>query len=63
MSTHNTHFTDYQVIEADGVEDLAQAVMHAIRNRWQPYGDMAAVQTKDGVRLFQPMIQHAEWYA
>jgi len=66
MPTHNVHFTDYWVLEATSAEELSTAVMRAIHDRWQPYGDMAVARTQHGdevrVTLFQPLVKHAEWY-
>ncbi len=64
MNTHAPHYTDYQAIEADSADELSREVMRAIRNRWQPHGDMAVARTGDGasLKLYQPMVQHAEWF-
>ena len=66
MTTHNVHYTDYMVLEAENPAELTGAVMKAIQNRWQPYGDLVALNTQVGsenpVRLLQPMVQQSEWY-
>lgn len=66
MNTHNAHFTDYRVLEADNAEELTRKVMHAIHNRWQPFGNMAVAKTLNGseehMKLFQPIVQQAEWF-
>ncbi len=66
MTSQNTHFTDYKVLEAESAEGLSSAVMHAIHNRWQPYGDMVIAKKRNGseerVTLLQPMVQQAELF-
>ncbi|MGR3364928.1 MAG: hypothetical protein ACU0CY_12195 [Maritimibacter harenae] len=66
MTSHNTHITDYMVLEADSAEELSNAVVEAIHNRWQPFGNMAIVPKHDGSQertvLLQPMILQAEWF-
>lgn len=66
MTSHNTHYTDYKVLEACSAEALSNAVMEAIHHRWQPYGDMVVVrkhdQSHEFVTLLQPMVQQAEWF-
>lgn len=66
MNQHNQHATDYKVLESDCAEALAAEVTHAIHSGWQPFGGMKAVVTSDGprgrLRLFQPIVKHAEWY-
>ncbi len=63
---HNAHFTDYKVLSAEDPEVLSQQVMHAIRNRWQPYGDMSVAEANHGtdepVILFQPIVKMSEWF-
>ena len=66
MATHNVHYTDYMVLEANNGAELTEAVMSAIQNRWQPYGDLVAINAPSGsedyVRLLQPMVQQSEWF-
>ncbi|TCO68852.1 DUF1737 domain-containing protein [Rhodovulum euryhalinum] len=66
MTTQSVHFTDYKVLEANSAAELSREVMHAIHDRWQPYGNMAVAKTDHGddlrVKLFQPVVKQAEWY-
>lgn len=66
MTRHEAHFSEYEVLSADSAEALSEKVMHAIRNHWQPYGDMTVAVTRSGaeerVQLLQPMVQQTEWF-
>lgn len=47
---------EYTVCEGNTPMQLSRAVMKAIRDGWQPHGNIAVVREGDGIGYYQPMV-------
>ncbi|MBV2360214.1 DUF1737 domain-containing protein [Thalassococcus sp. CAU 1522] len=55
------HVTDYKIFSDTDPVALAQAVVSAIHDGWQPWGALTVADGQGDARYSQAMVRYAEW--